>query len=197
MDRRVFLIRLGGLAALSPLFAGCASMLRGVPEGALCAAARQTLAAVQAHLLPSEPGAPGAREINATGYFQSLLREHGLEAAERAFLLRGLDEVGRLAQAKSDRRFAALTVAEREALLRDFEATPDGRRWLTEMLGYLMETLLGDPVYGGNPDGLGWNWLAHNPGFPRPPANKRYFLLWEPLEIPSPSGRVRVRGENA
>jgi gluconate 2-dehydrogenase gamma chain len=27
-------------------------------------------------------------------------------------------------------------------------------------------------VYGGNPDGIGWRWLGHVPGYPRPPADK-------------------------
>jgi gluconate 2-dehydrogenase gamma chain len=180
MDRRRFLMQLGGFAAvpgLAPLLAGCAALSRTPVEAKLSAASRATLEAVQAQLLPSEPDAPGAREVNAAGYFQSLLRDHRLAAAERAFLLRGLNDVERLAQAKTGRRFAALDAAEREVVLRAVEQTAEGGRWLGEMLGYLMEALLADPVYGGNPGGVGWNWLAHTPGFPRPPADKRYFLL--------------------
>jgi len=45
------------------------------------------------------------------------------------------------------------------------------------VLGYIFEALLVDPVYGGNPNGIGWKWLEHQPGLPRPTADKRYFLL--------------------
>jgi gluconate 2-dehydrogenase gamma chain len=37
-----------------------------------------------------------------------------------------------------------------------------------------MEALLTDPAYGGNPGGIGWRWLQHVPGYPRPPMDKIY-----------------------
>jgi len=45
------------------------------------------------------------------------------------------------------------------------------------LLTYLLEALLADPVYAGNPNGIGWKWLQHQPGFPRPTKNKKYFKL--------------------
>jgi gluconate 2-dehydrogenase gamma chain len=44
------------------------------------------------------------------------------------------------------------------------------------LLDYIMEALLTDPVYGGNPNSIGWQWLKHQPGFPRPttPLKRRY-----------------------
>lgn len=182
VNRRTFLVRVGSLAAapaLSPLLTGCVSGLRearGTASG-LSAEWWQTLEAVQAHLLPSEPDAPGSVEIDAAGYLRFVLSEATLEPAEREFLVQGIAKLEQLTRAKTGRRFSELSEDEREAVLRDFEATAEGRRWLVEMLGYLLEALLGDPVYGGNPEGVGWRWLGHRPGFPRPPARKRYFLL--------------------
>lgn len=179
MDRRTFLIDFGGLAAapaLSSLLAGCALTVREAlppPPGFDW----RTLAAVQAHLLLSEPRAPGAREIRAEAYLRGVLADPKLAPADRAFLIDGVESINKLARGMTGKHFVELSNDRREAVLRGFEATPDGERWLAETLGYLMEALLGDPVYGGNPDGIGWRWLAHNPGFPRPPANKRYFLL--------------------
>ena len=31
-----------------------------------------------------------------------------------------------------------------------------------------------DPVYGGNPEMIGWKWLEHQPGFPAPIEGKTY-----------------------
>ena len=31
-----------------------------------------------------------------------------------------------------------------------------------------VEAVLGDPVHGGNPDGVGWAWAGIEPGDPRP-----------------------------
>jgi gluconate 2-dehydrogenase gamma chain len=59
--------------------------------------------------------------------------------------------------------------------LRRFET--NGKQWISTILRYILEALLTDPIYGGNPNAIGWKWLDHQPGFPRPPANKRYYLL--------------------
>ena len=37
--------------------------------------------------------------------------------------------------------------------------------------------MLTPPSYGGNPNGIGWQWLEHQAGFPLPPAGKRYYEL--------------------
>lgn len=185
MDRRGFLIQFSsGLIAtvppLSSLLAGCASPVRDTlapPAGFAGQAWWRTMAAVQARLLPSESGAPGAREIHAEAFLHGVLADPRLAPADRAFLIGGVETLEKFARDMTAKRFVDLSDEQRDAVLRGLETTPDGRRWLTEMLSYLMEALLGDPVYGGNPDGIGWRWLAHNPGFPQPPAGKRYFLL--------------------
>ena len=66
---------------------------------------------------------------------------------------------------------------QREASLRKLEINAAGKAWLRETLRYIMEALLIDPVYGSNPNAVGWKWLKHRPGFPRPLKDKRYFLL--------------------
>lgn len=182
MNRRGFLIRLGGglVATLPPLFAGCVALAREAtapPAAGFSPQAWRTVEAVQTHLLPSEPAAPGAREIHAETFLRGALADPKIVSAERVFLVEGVESLDKLARDTTGKPFIELLHNERESVLRRFEATPEGERWLGEMLGYLMEALVGDPVYGGNAGGAGWKWLAHTPGFPRPPPDKRYFLL--------------------
>jgi gluconate 2-dehydrogenase gamma chain len=184
MDRRTFLLRTGGglMVASAPFTAFLGGNVVRAATGPggfaqLSTSVAETLGAVLEHLLPSEPAAPGAREIHATAYLRFVLSDPTLDPEQGTFLLRGIENLERLARAQAARRFVELSAAQREAVLRAFEASAEGSRWLGEMLDYLMEALLGDPVYGGNPDGVGWRWLHHTPGFPRPPAGKRYFLL--------------------
>ncbi len=66
---------------------------------------------------------------------------------------------------------------QREALLRRIEQSRAGGNWLSLLLTYLLEALLADPVYGGNPDAIGWRWLEHQPGFPTPPADRTWYRL--------------------
>ena len=148
----------------------------GLDGGGLTQSDWKTLAAVQEHLFPSEPDAPGAAAVNAVPYLYFVLSDTFLEPEVRVVIPRGLKVFEQKLHSQFDKRFIDLTEVQREAALRTFEQTPEGRRWITEILGYIFEALLTDPVYGGNPGGVGWQWLAHRPGFPRPPKSKRYFL---------------------
>jgi gluconate 2-dehydrogenase gamma chain len=134
-----------------------------------------TLAAVQDHLLPTEPAnpeAPGAREVRATAYLDRALAVPGFDADSRAFLLKGMGWLNDLARERHRAAFHDLEPGPREDLLRELAGRPAGERWLSSLIGYTLEALLADPLYGGNPGGIGWIWLDHDPGRPRPtPAN--------------------------
>jgi gluconate 2-dehydrogenase gamma chain len=137
----------------------------------------QVIAAVQAHLFPSEPDAPGAVDVNAAPYLQWVLSDPGLENSTRVFFRQGVEMVIASSKKQFSRPFPELSMDEKEKLLRQMESTHEGRHWLRETLNYILEATLTDPVYGGNPGGTGWKWLAHKPGYKRPSADKRYFLL--------------------
>ena len=136
-----------------------------------------TIAEVQRHLFPAEPQSPGAFEINAAPYLFFVLSDQKLDAEERASIPAGLAQFESLVQTRYGKSFTVLTEAQREKVLREFEAGAAGHQWIIRLLGYIFEALLTDPVYGGNPDGIGWQWLGHRPGFPRPPSSDGYLSL--------------------
>jgi gluconate 2-dehydrogenase gamma chain len=176
LSRRRFLLSAAGgsVAVLFPL------AVIGASTGAASlddASRWQLIGAVQSHLFPSEPTAPGAREINALAYLRSVVRDSSLEAEHRSFVLRGADWVAEQALTLEQTSFVELDEAQREHVLRQVAATGPGENWLSTLLTYLFEALLTDPVYGGNPEGIGWKWLGHTPGFPRPSPDKRYWML--------------------
>ncbi len=134
------------------------------------------IAAVQSHLFPSEPGAPGAVEANATAWLQWVLSDPSLPGETRIFFRQGAQELAALVARKENRPFWQLETAARESLLRAYEKQGGGH-WLRELIHYILEALLSDPVYGGNPGGIGWRWLEHRPGYEQPSPLQRYFLL--------------------
>ena len=169
-DRRTFLLGLAG-GSLATLF--------GLPSAAGEAEAGisdpwPTLDQVQQHLLPSEPDAPGAHEINALAYLRFVVADPKVEASERRFILQGAGWLEDMAQQLHGSAFTALNAKQREAVLRRIAASRAGENWLSTLLYYLLEALLTDPVYGGNPGGVGWQWLEHTTGFPRPTPDKTY-----------------------
>jgi gluconate 2-dehydrogenase gamma chain len=178
LSRRRFLLQMAGgsLAALFPLSGLSRDAAPAEPNEATY---WQVLDAVQQHLFPSETDAPGAREIKALDYLRIIVADDSQDAEERAFILQGAGWLEDMAQQLTGLPFTALDEEQRERVLRRIEQSTAGGNWLSLLLLYLIEALGADPVYGCNPDGVGWRWLAHIPGFPRPPADKRYPDLLE------------------
>lgn len=167
--RRAFLV--AGAGGLAGLFAPSVGALTRVVDP------WPVLGAVQAQLFPSEAAAPGAREIRALDYLRTILADPEGDREEQGFILKGVDWLEDLSRQRQGASFVLLTDARREAVLREVAGTPQGEHWLATLLLHICEALLADPVYGGNPDGIGWTWLGHVPGFPRPPrpASRAYF----------------------
>ena len=180
MHRRDFLKGAGGplLAAATPGL-GWAQLLPKLQDGAagLSRGQWETLAAVQVHMLPSETDSPGAREVQATAYLYYALTAPGIRAEEAVSVGAGVERLERLCLEMTSKGFAAADSAAREQVLRKLEQDKDGERWLAAILNYLLEALLADPAYGGNPGGIGWRWLEHRHGFPTPPTEKLWYRL--------------------
>jgi gluconate 2-dehydrogenase gamma chain len=171
VSRRAFLLGLAG-GSLATLF--------GISAAARDSAdideshAWQVIDMVQQHLFPSEPDSPGAKQINALAYLRFVVRDPKVEAEEREFIVKGAGWLEGMAQEMTQRTFTELGESQREQVLRRIAASQAGENWLSTLILYLMEALLTDPAYGGNPGGIGWRWLQHVPGYPRPPTDKTY-----------------------
>ncbi len=180
MDRRTFLMLLAGAAAARPLDL-LAERRAALGDTGIEADPWRTLDAVFEHMFPAEADSPGSRDIRAIPYLQGMLAAPDMAPADRAFVTDGVGWLNDLARERHGEDFPALGAEARETILRQVERSRAGERWLSMLLDHLIEALLADPVYGGNPGGIGWEWLAHQPGFPRPPAEKRYFELGRPV----------------
>lgn len=140
-----------------------------------------TISEVQEHLFPAEKNSlfisPGAKDIHALEYLRAMMDVPDFDKEERALINNGVGWLNDLAKQQYLKKFIQLDTDSKEKILRRIESSRAGARWLSVLLTYLIEALLTDPVYGGNPDGIGWKWLQHQPGFPVPPENKKYFKL--------------------
>jgi len=149
----------------------------------------KTIITAQDHLFPSEsstngkssanskPSSPGAKDVNAKAYFYAVLADADRDDEDRKLVKTGLIELQDICWKQQQKLFIDLSHEQKDICLKLFEKTANGRPWIMTVLGYIFEALLVDPVYGGNPNGIGWKWLEHQPGLPRPTADKRYFYL--------------------
>ena len=141
----------------------------------------QTLSKVQEHLFPSEQGSLldslGAEDINALVYLQNMMETPEFPQDEKELINNGVTWLDELSKKKYAKKFTQINADEKEKILRQIENSNAGSRWLSLLLTYLLQAIVADPIYGGNPKGIGWQWLEHQPGFPRPVESKKYFKL--------------------
>ncbi len=175
MDRRSFLIQAGGTitAAAIPWQTSANFPIIPISGAGLSQLQWQTIIAVQEHLFPAGLDAPGAKDVKAAHYLLSVLTAPNSEPSEREFIQNGIIQLEKVIRDMQYQHFTVLPSSQRETVLRKLENEANGKQWLRTILNYILEALLSDPIYGGNPNGIGWQWLEHQPGFPRP--NRKYY----------------------
>ncbi len=136
-----------------------------------------TLDSTLNQLLPSSPTGPSAKDIQATAYLHQIMTVQPTEQDEKDFILKGVGWLNGYANSEKSANFASLTFAEKEQLLRGISRSTAGQNWLNTLLGYIFQAMLAPPSYGGNPNGIGYQWLEHQAGFPLPKEGQRYFEL--------------------
>ncbi|MBC8549648.1 MAG: gluconate 2-dehydrogenase subunit 3 family protein [Candidatus Brocadiales bacterium] len=176
INRRTFLLRVAGFftTLFLPTF-----IVRAAKERASIQLKDPwlTIDVVQDHLFPTGKDSPGAKEINAITYLRNIISSPAIDQDEKEFILNGVKWLNDLSLETHEAVFTQLLYSQQSDMLHQITESKAGRRWVSKLLSYIIEALLGDPVYGGNPDGVGWKWLNHHPGFPRPPKHKRYWNL--------------------
>ena len=136
---------------------------------------RSTLDAVLMRLFPEDGNGPGARDLNALPYLEWTMTEPvNLRDGDPEFFAKGIGWLDSVSRTMHGGCFVSLTHDQQNASMRQLAQTKPGENWLSLIMFYLTEALTLDPYYGGNPDMIGWMWLDHRPGFPRPVAGKDY-----------------------
>lgn len=158
--------------------------LPGAPPQALTGAEWRTLGAAVDRILPTEENAPGAAAVNAIGWIDALVADREIEEDEKARIRRGAATLDAFARKQGADDFASLSPTQQDAGLETLEARWEDRLILHALIAWSLEALLGDPIHGVNPEQIGWRWLDHRPGYPRPKEG------WKPKgEGPRKNGR--------
>lgn len=173
ISRREFISILASIAAIHPTSSLAEDLLK---QAAPVNEPWLTLSAVQQHLFPKDTSL-GALDIQALDYLRLATDTPDFDKDEKKLIHNGVGWLNDLSKQTYSKKFTQLENQEKEKILRRIEGSRAGERWLSKILTYLLEALLTDPIYGGNPDGIVWKWLQHQPGFPRPTKNKKYYQL--------------------
>ncbi len=136
---------------------------------------RRILDAVQMQLFPEDGNGPGARDLNALAYLEWAITDPvNVDDGDPEFIGKGIGRLAELSRSAHGVGFVELTDALQAHALDEMTQSKFGKNWLSLLMFYLTEALMLDPYYGGNPDMIGWMWLEHRPGFPRPVKGRTY-----------------------
>ncbi len=144
-----------------------------------------TLHATLNHLLPKSENKTtdtdvtdiNAQSINALAYLYQIMTVQPTAQDEKDFILKGVGWLNGYATSEKGKKFTELDVANKEQLLRGISQSRAGSNWLNTLIEYIFQAMLAPPSYGGNTNGIGWQWLEHKAGFPLPEKGQRYFEL--------------------
>lgn len=128
----------------------------------------QTIKLVQDDLFPSSGIAPSSSYINANKYLGKILNHSRVSISDKEFIKDGARWLNEEAITKYKKTYMKLTPKQRQKVLNIVVDTDWGESWLAKIMSYILESLLGDPIYGGNKAQIGWKWLNHKGGIPRP-----------------------------
>lgn len=128
----------------------------------------QTISAVHKDLFPYADTIPSMKSINAKTYLNKILHHTRVTQENKTFIGDGVKWLNEESISKYKKVYAKLSSKQRQKVLEEISDTDWGDSWLEMIMTYLLEAMLGDPIYGGNKAKSGWVWLHHKAGLPRP-----------------------------
>lgn len=158
-SRRVFL---KNSFLVSVIFLTCAGELVGAVTPI------QTISLVQKDLFPDTANTPKSDDINAYYYLHAILNHSRVTDQDKDFIRSGVKWLNEESVEKYKKIYTKLSAGERQNILQEISQSGWGDNWIRTIMTYLLEAMLGDPIYGGNKNQSGWKWLNHKSGLPRP-----------------------------
>ena len=124
----------------------------------------QTLALMHQDLFPH------AKElgIKTAPYMKRVFHHSRISDADKTFLKNGVKWLNEESIAQYKQEYTKLSSQQRQDILTTITKTEWGDSFVYDVMNYMFEAMLGDPVYGGNNNEAGWKWLNFEGGRPRP-----------------------------
>lgn len=168
-NRRSFLraAMVAGAASQIAWFTSCSKQLEK-ENNYLTAEQSTILKSILMIIFPEDGNGPSAEDLNSFGYIIWLFSDKYFPQEEKDFIKEGLDWADEQASSIYSKKYVELEQQQHESLVALFVSHSFGKKWMNVMVSLTLESLLLDPIYGGNVNEAGWKWLDHVPGLPRP-----------------------------
>lgn len=125
-------------------------------------------------LFPDDGNGPGTEQLHSFKYILWVLDDDGAYSKHKNTLKDGVDWLEKYSKENYKNAFTDLEKTEQEKLVAEIVTDATGKEFCSVLLTYILESLLLDPIYGINPESIGWKWLQHTPGYPPATEELRY-----------------------
>lgn len=106
--------------------------------------------------------------IETASYMSIVFHHSKISQSDKDFLKNGVKWLNEEALKMYKSSYVKLSRKERQAVLKSIAKVEWGESFIYDVMSYMFEAMLGDPIYGGNNKEAGWKWLAFTGGLPRP-----------------------------
>jgi len=115
-------------------------------------------------LFPKTSTMPSAKQFGAVKFLVQNINHKTFDDEDKTLVLDGTKDFS-----NSFPEFLSLSKRKKQELLNDIVNSNDyAQSWISRLIYYGIEAMLGDPIYGGNTNQIGWNSINHKIGYPRP-----------------------------
>jgi gluconate 2-dehydrogenase gamma chain len=169
ITRRI-VIATAASAALVPVAAIRTSAQSANQPRSLTPAQRRTTEMLVDRIIPADELGPGALELGAANYIDVQMADY--LAPQRTAWVAGLAALDELAMKTEGAAFADLSAEKRDAVLLRITGNGEAQNlqgFFNQARTYTLQGTFGDPHYGGNTGGKGWDIIRY-PG-PRPASS--------------------------
>ena len=124
----------------------------------------ETLKTVQEDLFPyvKELG------LDSEKYLSLVLIHPKIRDIDKEYLKNGVKWLNEEAIKIYEKKYTKLSSSKRQKVLQKISKTDWGNSWLYDVMNYLFEAILSDPIYQVNKDEKAWKWLNFEGGLPHP-----------------------------
>lgn len=155
MKRRVFI---KFTAITSVLFASQISFANNISKESL-----SVLDEVYEILFPKTNTMPSSRQFGALKFLLFNLNHKSFDDYDKNLILQGAKDFH-----NSFPEFLNLPLNVKETILKEIANTNDyAQSWLSKLIYYGFEAMLGDPIYKGNPNEIAWKSIKHFSPYPK------------------------------
>jgi len=169
LERRRFIKGILAIAATSQFGLLQSCVKEFIPESdVLTQKQYNILITVQNILFPKDMNGPGAFDVDAHGYILWFLQDKRQDPDDQNYIIKGIGWVDETAVEDHGKGFLQLSSTKKMNLIANISTLEWGESWLSNLLNYIFEAMISDPLYGFNKKGIGWKWLEHQVGYPRP-----------------------------